>query len=44
MEQVKLMYEKDIPLTRVNLTKAGINTDIVLDVMVRIEMEEPGWY
>ena len=44
MEQVKLMYEKDIPLTRVNLTKAGINTDIVLDVMARIEMEEPGWY
>jgi hypothetical protein len=41
-EQVKLMSDAGIALTRVNLTKAGINTNIVLEVMELVKTKGIG--
>ena len=41
-EQVKKMHDAGIELTRVNLTKAGINTNIVLEVMELVKTKGIG--
>ena len=41
-EQLKKMHDAGIELTRVNLTKAGINTNIVLEVMELVKTKGIG--
>ncbi len=42
IEQVKLMHATGIELMRANSTKAGINTNIVLEVMELVKSEGIG--